>query len=89
MEIIIVGGSANPEITQATMAALVQAGIHVSVTEVDSIKVAVNVSGGNVQEATANVPLSLKIVDYDNLSPGDEGYQEWADVVAEIPLVVA
>lgn len=85
MEIIIVGGTSNQEITQAALAALAQAGISVKITEVESIKVAVNLSGGNFQEAVANVPVGLQIVDYDNLD-SDEGYQEWKRVKSSLPI---
>ncbi|MDU8351059.1 hypothetical protein RYA05_04015 [Pseudomonas syringae pv. actinidiae] len=86
MEIIIVG--ADSSTAQAVMAALVQAGITAKVTEVESINVAVNVSGGNVQEVVANAPVTVEVVDYDNNPRGEDGYQDWDKVKERLPLVV-
>lgn len=87
MEIIIVGGG-NSSIAQAAMAALVQAGITAKVTEVDSLNLAINVNGGNVQEVVANVPITVNVVDYDNNPHGEEGYKSWDEVKERMPLVV-
>lgn len=86
MEIIIIGGDSRT--AQAAMAALVQAGITAKVTEVEAINVAVNVSGGNVQEVVANLPVTVEVVDYDNSPRGEEGYQDWDKVKERLPLVV-
>jgi hypothetical protein len=71
MKIMIVGGTAS--MSQAAQAALVQAGIEVQVTEIDSLDVAVCVRGGVVQEIIANVPMNAQIMDFDDGEDQREG----------------
>lgn len=92
MKVLIIGGTES--MSQAVQAALVQAGIEVQVTEVDSLDVAVCVRGGIVHEIIANAPMNAQIIDFDDGEDEREAdepnpaIQAWNEAQAKLRLSV-
>jgi hypothetical protein len=80
MKVLIIGGTQAAG--DAARLALAQAGINVQIDHVESIHLAISVSGGVVNDVASNVPMLVTLVDHDNedYSPIQDGHAYSTDL---------